>query len=106
MRIDYVPGPELMSKHFSSILSNSRIEVLGLVGKVGITYPDFVFAGSRNFEILINRCPRFVRRGGDRIPLALTALRPLGGNAWPANRPSRSFGCRQFQIGRIEQRFM
>src|ERR1700694_4051518 len=106
MRIDYVPGPELMSEDLASVLRNSDYKVLGLIGKVSVTHPDSVFAASRNFEILINRCPRFVRCGGDRIPLALTALRPLGRNARPANRPSRSFERGQFQIGRIEQRFM
>src|SRR5262249_8956709 len=76
------------------------------IPEVRVAYPDFVRAAARNFDILPNCAARFIGAGGYRIPLALSALRPLSGHAGTADRPTGSFSGRNLKVRRIQQWLM
>src|SRR5690348_370196 len=101
MRIDYVFRAKLMPKDLPSLLSNTHSEVLGLLGPIIITQPNFVIAGARNLHVLPNRGARLVGARGDGIPLALSTLRPFRRNPRAVDSPTGRFRRRQFKPGRI-----
>src|SRR5258708_5533629 len=106
MRIDYVAGAKLVTEYFSTVLRYFDDKVFSLIRTDTIPHPEFVFAGARHLEVLINLAAGFVEAGARGIPFAFSALRPFRGDARAANSPARNFRFREIQPRRIEQRLV
>ncbi len=52
MAVDYISRAKLMSRDFAAFLGHAHEEGFGLIRPIGIAHPQFIFARSRNLDVL------------------------------------------------------
>src|SRR5947209_395795 len=106
VRVNQIPRAELVAEDLSPVLSDADTKILRAFCPVRVAHPDFVFARSRNLQVLIDRRASFICARRSRVPFALASLRPFRRNARSIHSPARSFGARLLRPRRIQDRLV